>query len=91
MEEHTLSSMMTGEIAYTLPWGMWVDKERQCWLHPDYGASPNPHGTCTMRVMLRKDGYHVWVPPGETYKPSSTAGYVSPADTKYLPVTELHR
>jgi hypothetical protein len=43
-----------------------------------------------MRVELRQDGYHVWPPRGERYQPQSEPGYVSPRDTQYLPVVEIH-
>src|SRR6266508_1609463 len=70
MEEDTLDSMMTGEVAYTVPWAMWVDDQRQCWLHPKYPTHRHAHGTASMRVELRRDGYHVW-PRGERYQPTS--------------------
>lgn len=91
MEEDTLDSMLTGESAYTTPWGMWVDAERQCWLHPAYPAHKRPGGTVEMRVERRQDGYHVWPPRGYKYKPSSEPGFVSPRDTQYIPVVRLHR
>jgi hypothetical protein len=90
LEEHSLDSMQTGEIAYTLPWGMWVDAERRCWLHPKYPAETSPHGTVRMRVELHGNGYHVWPPSGESWQPQHEPGYVSPRDTVYLPVAELH-
>lgn len=89
-EEPTIDQMKVGEVCYTLPWGMWVDSNRLCWLHPKYPAENRPGGTVEMRVELRKDGFHVWVPKGRSWKPSSKPGFVSPADTKYLPVVELH-
>jgi hypothetical protein len=91
MEASTIETMMTGEIAYTTPWGMWVDSQRRCWLHPKYTASRHPGGTVSMRVEKRDDGYHVWPPRGEKYQPSDEPGYMSPSDTQYLPVAELHR
>ena len=72
LEGKTIDSMVTGEIGYTTPWGMWVDKHRKCWLNPTYTVSENPEGTSRMRVELRSDGYHVWPPSGESWKPSSS-------------------
>ena len=91
LEESTIDSMTTGETAYTLPWGMWVDSDRNCWLHPKYSITPQVLGTSSMRIELREDGYHVWPPPGETWSPTAQPGYMSPADTQYLPVVRLHR
>lgn len=91
VEEYTLSSMNTGDVAWTLPWGMWVDRARRCWLHPSYPAESQPGGTVQMRVELREDGYHVWLPADQRYSPQDQPAYVSPRDLEYLPVVELHR
>ena len=90
LEEATIDSMTTGQSAYTLPWGMWVDTERHCWLHPKYPISDKPHGTREMRIELKEDGYHVWTPPGETWSPQREPGFISPADTQYIPVAVLY-
>lgn len=90
-ESPTLGTMARGERAYTTPWAMWVDSERRCWLHPGYPAESRPHGTVSMRVDFAYDGYHVWMPAGETWSPVERPGYASPADTEYLPVVALHR
>lgn len=91
MEEVTIDSMSTGDSGYAVPWAMWVDTERNCWLHPKYTIQRAPGGTVQMLVTLRKDGYHVTPPRGERYQPASVPGYASPADTAWLPVVELHR
>jgi hypothetical protein len=90
-EEATIDSMVTGERGYTVPWAMWVDADRNCWLHPKYTIHADTCGTVQMRVELREDGYHVWLVPGEKYQPRASPGYCSPEDTEYLPVVELHR
>lgn len=86
----TIGRMASGQVGFTLPWGMWVDAEQRCWLHPDYPVSRESKGTQEMRVELRADGYHVWAPPGRTWTPQREPGYFSPADTRYIPVTEVH-
>jgi hypothetical protein len=91
MEEATIDSMSTGESGYTVPWAMWVDAERNCWLHPKYTIHHAPGGTVQMLVQLRTDGYHVSPPCGEHYQPTSVPSYASPTDTAWLPVVELHR
>jgi hypothetical protein len=82
--------MTIGEVGYTTPWGMWVDDDRNCWLHPKYSVEPAPQGTLEMRIQLLDDGFHVWVPPGKTWVPQSEPSYASPADTQFIPVAELH-
>lgn len=91
MQEEGLRGMRTGDSGWTVPWAMWVDRKRNCWLHPEYTLHPEPGGTVQMLVELREDGYHVHVPQGETFAPRDKPGYASPADLRYLPVTELHR
>jgi hypothetical protein len=91
LEGATVDSMMTGQAAYMVPWGMWVDRDRHCWLHPKYTISSHLGGTFEMRIELREDGYHVWPPQGETWSTQQEPGFVSPTDTEYIPVVELHR
>lgn len=59
MEEYTISSMSVGEAMYTVPWAMWVDRQRRCWLRPDFSIDKNPQGTASMRVRREQDGFHV--------------------------------
>lgn len=88
-DKNLLKHMKVGTTAFTLPWGMWVDDQRRCWLHPDYPADPTPSGNSQMRVKRTKDGFVVWPPHGEKYTPQAEPGYVSPADTKYLRVIQF--
>lgn len=88
-DEPTLDTMSTGERVYTTPWGMWVDRERKCWLHPKYIAEKSLMGTVCMRVEKRRDGYHVWPPRDEKWTPGPP-GYASPVDTEWIPVVKLH-
>ena len=90
LQEATVDSMMTGQVAYMVPWGMWVDNERACWLHPKYTIYAQPGGTVVMRVELRQDGYHVWPTSDHKYSPTQEPGYASPSDTQYIPVAQLH-
>lgn len=91
LEGDTIGSMVTGEVGYTNPWAMWVDTERNCWLHPEHVLRSHPQGNVKMKVELREDGYHVWTPPGMTWSVQAEPGYQSPRDIQYLPVVELHR
>lgn len=89
LDQNTLANMSVGESRYTLPWAMWVDSDMECWLHPDYPAERSTGGTVQMRVKRTRDGYIVFPPPGETYKPSARQPYASPDDTQWLPVVEV--
>ncbi|MEB3023446.1 MULTISPECIES: hypothetical protein [Mycolicibacter] len=89
-ESSTVGDMAVGEVAYTMQWGMWVDLERRCWLNPDYPAGPSPFRTANMRIERRDDGYHVWAPPGATWRPAANPGYVRPAETVDIPVAQIH-
>lgn len=90
LESQTIARMTTGRTAYTVAWAMWVDTNRNCWLHPTYDVQSAPFGNFRMRIELREDGYHVWAPPGETWSPQSQPGYAASGDVEYLPVAELH-
>jgi hypothetical protein len=90
LNRHTLECMNVGDERYTLPWGMWVDANMNCWLHPQYPAEHEPGGTVQMRVERREDGFHVWPPSGETYQPSACQPYISPDDTPWIEVAEVH-
>lgn len=90
LEEAAIELMAVGESGWAVPWAMWVDGARQCWLHPKYTVTERPGGTGVMLVELRADGYHVWPPAGYRWSPQSEPGYVSPHDTQYIPVAKLH-
>jgi hypothetical protein len=91
LEEAKIGGMCTGDGGWAVPWAMWVDRERRCWLHPNYTIHAHRGGTVQMRVELRGDGYHVWTAADHRYDLNDEPGYVSPSDTEYLPVVELHR
>lgn len=91
MERATIGTMMTGDRRYVVPWAMWVDAERSCWLHPDYDTHDRCGGTVQMRVELREDGYHVWPVAGHGYRPQSGPGYFGGDAIEYLSAAELHR
>jgi hypothetical protein len=86
-----IGGMMIGEVAYTLPWAMWVDTDRRCWLHPHYPARESAGGTVQMRVERRLDGYHVWPPPGNKWSVKRRNGFVGGEDVEFIPVAELHQ
>lgn len=57
--ERTIESLPVGSSAYTVPWSMSVDDERQCWLRADYTAHTHRGGTACMRIMRYADGFDV--------------------------------
>jgi hypothetical protein len=89
LEGSTLAGMLPGETAYTMPWAMWCDSDRLCWLHPDYPARSTPGGTVQMRLRRAEDGFEVWPPADATYQPRAHHGFVSPNDTPWLPVVAI--
>jgi hypothetical protein len=91
LEEQTIGSMSTGEEAFTVPWAMWVDDRRRCWLHPQYTTRAQPGGTVQLRIVRQYDGYHVFVSDTkEKWQPQSNHGYAGSAGVDFIPVAELH-
>jgi hypothetical protein len=88
LEDPTIDNMTVGQVAYTMSWAMSVDSARRCWLNPRYPAFPEPGGTVKMRLQRRDDGFHVWIPQGETW--SVPEGYADSTRGDYLPVVKLH-
>jgi len=90
LEGLTIDSIVVGDSGFIVPWGMWVDTQRHCWLHPKYPIHTSACGTTRMRIELRQDGFHVWPPEDETWQPQAEPVYVSPLDNEYLSVAKLH-
>ena len=86
LEAGSLGSMRLGMTRYTTPWALWADSKRTLWLRADAPAETGPHGTVSMRVDLRRDGYHVFPPRGERYRPEPGTR----AGAGNLPVAKLH-
>jgi hypothetical protein len=85
----TIATMDFGCTYYTVPWAMWADAEGLLWLHPDYTTETAPHGTLSMRLELREDGYHVWPVKGHAYRPQAEPGYVGTPSRPFIPVAVL--
>lgn len=86
----SVKDMQVGQHAFITPWGMWVDDQKRCWLHPDYTIHDSEGGTVTLRIERRADGFHVHAPRGYAWPLEKGPGYASPADTQYIPVKKLH-
>jgi len=90
LEEKTIKDLRIGESAWTMYWAVWVDRKRQCWLHPDYPAHDVPGGTVATRVTRQTDGYLVELPAGTQFKPQDGPRYVGQSHaTQWIPVTKI--
>jgi hypothetical protein len=91
MEQVTIADMRPGEHGYTVPWSMWADNHRQLWLNPRYTWDEHAHGTASMRVERKADGFHVWPPPDYRYPTHQCHPYLLSGYVEFLPVAELHQ
>lgn len=80
-----IAEMVVGQTGYTVPWAMWVDEERRCWLAPDCPLTPHPHGTATMQVTRDDEGWHVTVPSGARWR--RKPGYYTPGNIAVITLT----
>lgn len=92
LEQDILRNMEVGDVAYTLPWGMMIDKDMRCHLNGTYPAEPFPSGTVSMRVERREDGYHVFATEtGEQFHPRSGGiPWLGSTEQDLIPVVAVH-
>jgi hypothetical protein len=90
LETYTIDSMARGERAWTVPWAMWVDTNRRCWLNPNYSVHSKPDGTAQMAVRRLEDGTYEVDVTGLDYRwdPASEPSYVD-HNGGWLPVATL--
>lgn len=88
-EEKTIRSLPEGENAYVVPWSMYVDENRECWLRPSMTTRVRPGGTFEMRITRNADGFVVRVPDGYRYSPGRNGVVCSDDPAEYLPVVEV--
>ncbi|OHA51834.1 MAG: hypothetical protein A3A97_00225 [Candidatus Terrybacteria bacterium RIFCSPLOWO2_01_FULL_40_23] len=84
-----IRNMKISEERFTTPWAMMVDEDMRCYLNGTYLISESSGGTVTMRIERRSDGYHVFIPDGEKYLPS-TIPWVGAKEGDLIPVKEVH-
>ncbi|QQG96192.1 hypothetical protein HBE99_04430 [Mycobacteroides chelonae] len=93
IEETAISDMTVGDVAYTVPWAMWVDRQRRCWLRPDFSVETAPCGTASMRIRKRTDGFHVertgYAREYEWRISDTPSAVVGANSTDYIPVRTL--
>lgn len=85
-EENTIGKMKVGETGYTVPWAMWVDKERNCWLNEDYTIHKGRGGTVQLKIERLKEGYIAYINDknlNEKWNPTSSPGYCTPEEKLY--------
>lgn len=87
--ESTVDQMQVGDEGYTTPWAMWVDLDRQCWIHPRYTIHPTPSGTVQLYVLRTAAGVHVGIPDGKRYTPQAQHGFFPFTDIDFLPVVSI--
>lgn len=89
---NSIADMAVGQIKWTVPWAMWVDRDRLCWLHPRYSAHDMSGGTVKMRIQREVDGYHVFIDDSMDRKWELKAhhGYVGGDDCEWIPVAKIH-
>lgn len=82
-EGKTIEQMQVGETGYTLPWGMWVDKDKNCWLNEQYPLEKSPKGTVALKIEKLSEGYIAYI-EGMVYKwnPQSEPCYVGTPQSK---------
>lgn len=89
MEEKTIDMMITGESAFVVPWAMYVDEDRFCWLLGKMVPMERPRGTSDTFIELQEDGWHVYINPGSHKWTLGGRGIVTSYES-LLPVTQLH-
>lgn len=71
--DRTLGSLTVGETAWTMPWALWVDSERDCWVDPNMIFQDHSSG-CTIKVTREIGGFEVEL-KGCNYRWTITHGY----------------
>ena len=90
LDTETIEHMKAGETAYTVFWAMTVDGTGRCFLNARYPAHPAPFGTANMRIERRKEGFHVFVPPGQKWHKTKGIPWVGASPEDWIPVFEIH-
>lgn len=86
-EQETIGGMRIGQTGWTVPWAMWADKSRSCWLHPEYPIREAPFGTANMPVKRDADGYHVNLCGVDSkWDLRDSPGYVGSENLNWIPV-----
>jgi hypothetical protein len=57
LEEITLDDLVDGQEVYTVPWAMYVEKDRTVWLNGSYSFCLEPRGTNRLKVIRQNSQY----------------------------------
>ena len=88
-EQPTIALLSVGESAWTVPWAMWIDRTRGCWLHPNYSVHQTPGGTVTMQVHRTEQGYDVDISRCSHFRWSLGEPHYAGSHDDWLPVDNL--
>lgn len=91
-QRDTIERMQVGEERWIVPWGMWADEARFCWLHPKYRTHQRAGAMSQMRIVRTSEGYIVDVARchDHGWQPTPEPGYVGGSGgSDWLPVVEL--
>lgn len=86
-----IRQMQPGEQGFTQAWAMWVDLDMRCWLHPEYTIAARRAGTADLLIRRTRNGNYE-VDTGATqhqWIPTANPGFMSSADTAYIPVSKV--
>jgi hypothetical protein len=60
-EERLIQDMKIGESGYSVPWAMWVDEQKNCWLNEEYAIHKEKDVSRELKVEKLSEGYIVYI------------------------------
>ena len=60
MEENAIRGMSPDDVGFTVPWAIWVDRDRQMWINGNYTTHSEPGGTVCMKIKRLKSSVRVY-------------------------------
>lgn len=89
LRQQTILDLTVGESAWTVPWGMFADKEGKLWLNGKYSIDRTPGGTVAMKVTRTASGYECDISKCKHDKRWGKGGAVYVGGSTNLPVSKL--
>lgn len=65
---HTLAAIADGEVSYTTPGALWIDRHLRSWLNPEAQAWTRPTGRATLRVERLNSTYRTELPQEAVFR-----------------------
>lgn len=88
LEAMGIEDLADGEMAFTVPWSIWVKRDKSAMINGSYSFSSEPHGTSSMRV--KRSIAEVLVDldslKDEKFSPSDNPPHMGAKPEDYLPV-----